>query len=111
MGGPSARRPQWPWRRETPPTGLYRREPVRLLSLVREGAPLLPYGNEATGVKLALQRHGVPAAAPVGCVRFTARWSQPGRPASFCVAPAGGLYAGGRMYPLAPATARFLSGS
>jgi hypothetical protein len=92
-------------------TGLYRGEPVRLLSLVREGASLLPYGNEATAVKLALQQHGLPAAAPVGCVRFTARWSQPGRPASFCVAPKGGLYAGDRMYPLAPATARLVSGS
>jgi hypothetical protein len=92
-------------------TGLYRDEPVRLLSLLRAGARLLPYGNEATAVKLALAQRGSPARAPVGCVRFTARWSQPGRPSSFCVAPQGGLYANGQIYPLMRATARFISGS
>lgn len=101
-------------------TGLYLREPARLLSLEREGASLLPYGSEATAVKLTLQQRGLPARAPVGCVPFTARWGEPGRPASFCVAYRppdgafhawGALYAGGRRYPLGPGTARFLSGS
>lgn len=101
-------------------TGVYVGEPVRLLSLEREGTSLLPFGKEATAVKLALQQRGVRARTPAGCVPFSGRWSEPGRPASFCVAyqpPAGpayawgALYAGGRRYPLAPATARFLSGS
>jgi hypothetical protein len=91
-------------------TGLFTREPVRLTALTREGSSLLPFGNEATAVKLALHQRGKRAAAPAGCVAFTARWSASGWPGSFCVAPAGGLYASGRVYPLAPDTAAFVSG-
>lgn len=95
-------------------TGLYRGEPVRLLALAREGKPLLPYGNEATAIKLALQLgYGTREAAPGGCIRFTALWSRPGWPKTFCVrrgagVAQGGLYAIGRVYRLAPAVARLL---
>jgi hypothetical protein len=91
-------------------TGLFRSEPVRLLSLRRRGVALLPYGNEAWAVKLALLQRGAHAAAPAGCVRFTARWSAQGLPSSFCVSSAGGLYASGRVYPLPPVSAAFLIG-
>jgi hypothetical protein len=91
-------------------TGLYRSEPVRLTQLLRDGTSLSPYGNEATAVKLALHQRSSPATPPAGCIAFTARWSRPGWPATFCVSSSGGLYARGRVYPLAPATAVFLSG-
>jgi hypothetical protein len=91
-------------------TGLYLREPVRLVSLSHDGSALLPYGNEATAVKLALHQRGTPRAAPADCVAFRARWSEPGWPGSFCVSPAGGLFANGRVYPLAPAAAVYLIG-
>jgi hypothetical protein len=91
-------------------TGLFRREPVRLTSLRRAGRTLLPYGNEATAVKLALYQRGSRMSPPAGCLTFTARWTRAGWPRSFCVGRGGGLYAGGRVYPLAPPTARFLRG-
>jgi hypothetical protein len=91
-------------------TGLFEGEPARLLELRRGGSPLLSYGNEATAVRLALLRHGVRRTPPPGCVAFTARWSEQHRPRRFCVPPAGGLYANGRVYPLAPAAAAYLIG-
>jgi len=91
-------------------TGLYRSEPVRLLVLRRAGVALLPYGNEAWAVELALLQRGSRAAAPADCVSFTARWSAGGLPTSFCVSSAGGLYAEGRVYPLPPVAAAFLTG-
>jgi hypothetical protein len=91
-------------------TGLFRREPVQLVSLMRNGRRLRPFGNEATAVKLALYQRGSPAAPPVSCVAFTARWNQRGWPASFCVGRNSGLYAHGRVYPLARLTAAFLRG-
>lgn len=91
-------------------TGVFRAAPVRALSLQREGSALLPFGNEATALKLALNQHGTAAAAPADCVAFTARWTSASWPAAFCVSPAGGLYARGRAYPLPPLTARFVTG-
>lgn len=91
-------------------TGLFRREPVQLTSLRREGRTLLPYGNEATAVKLAFYQRGSRASPPAGCVTFTARWTQAGWPKSFCVGRNGRLYASGRVYPLPPRTAAFLRG-
>lgn len=94
-------------------TGLFRGEPVRLTSLTRGGRALSPYGNEATAVKLALYQRGSragPARPPAHCVTFTARWTQAGWPGSFCVGRGAGLYAGGRVYPLARPTAAFLRG-
>jgi hypothetical protein len=90
--------------------GLFEGEPARLLALSRSGSPLLPYGNEATAVKLALLRNGIQGIPPADCVAFTARWSEPGPPRTFCVSRAGGLYANGRVYPLAPAAAAYLIG-
>jgi hypothetical protein len=91
-------------------TGLFRREPVQLTSLRRRGRALLPYGNEATAVKLALYQGGLRASPPADCLTFTARWTQAGWPRSFCVGRGGGLYAGRRVYPLPLATATFLRG-
>jgi len=91
-------------------TGLFRREPVRLTSLRRGSRALPPYGNEATAVKLALYQRGSRASPPAGCLAFTARWTRPGWPGSFCVGRGGGLYASGRLYPLPPLTAAFLRG-
>jgi hypothetical protein len=94
-------------------TGVFRREPARLTRLLRAGAPLLPYGNEATAVKLALAQRSKAAPAPDECVSFRARWTGPGaaaRPGSFCVSSGGGVYAGGRLYPLQPTTAAFVIG-
>jgi hypothetical protein len=91
-------------------TGLFRREPVRLTSLRRGGRTLSPYGKEATAVKLALYQRGSRARPPAGCVTFTARWTQSGWPGSFCVGRGGGVYARGRLYPLALPTAAFLRG-
>jgi hypothetical protein len=91
-------------------TGLFRREPVQLTSLRRRGRPLSPYGNEATAVKLALYQRGSRASPPAGCLTFAARWTQADWPTSFCVGRSGGLYAGGRLYPLPLRTAAFLRG-
>jgi hypothetical protein len=91
-------------------TGLFRREPVRLTSLRRAGRALPRSGNEATAVKLALYQRWSRASPPAGCLAFTARWSRAGWPESFCVGRGGGLYAGGRRYPLPPPTAAFLRG-
>ena len=91
-------------------TGLFRREPVQLTSLKRRGRALLPYGNEATAVKLALYQRGSRASPPAGCLAFTVRWTQAGWPGSFCVGRSGGLYASGRVYPLPARTAAFLRG-
>jgi hypothetical protein len=91
-------------------TGLFRREPVRLTSLRRDGRALSPYGNEATAVKLALYQRGSRASPPVSCLSFTARWTRAGWPTSFCVGRGGGLYTGGRVYPLPPQAAAFLRG-
>jgi hypothetical protein len=91
-------------------TGLFRREPVRLTSLRRGGRELPRYGNEATAVKLALYQRGSRRRPPADCLTFTARWTRAGWPGSFCVGRGGGLYAGGRVYPLSPPTARFLRG-
>jgi hypothetical protein len=91
-------------------TGLFRREPVQLTSLRRGGRALLPYGNEATAVKLALYQGGSRASPPADCLAFTARWTRAGWPRSFCVGRGGGLYAGRRVYPLPPRTAAFLRG-
>ena len=93
-------------------TGVFVREPVRLASLVRGGVALPPFGNEATAVKLALAQRSQARTAPDDCVSFTARWTGPGagRPRSFCVSPGGGVYAGGRAYPLPPSAAAFVIG-
>jgi hypothetical protein len=91
-------------------TGLYRSEPVRLTRLLREGASLSPYGNEATAVKLALHQPSSRATPPADCVAFSARWSRPGWPPTFCVSSSGGLYARGRVYPLPAGTAVFVTG-
>jgi hypothetical protein len=90
-------------------TGVYRREPVRLTSLRRASRTLPRYGNEAAAVKLALYQRGSRASLPAHCVAFTARWTRAGWPESFC-AGRRGVYAGGRVYSLPPATAAFLRG-
>jgi hypothetical protein len=92
-------------------TGVYRREPGHMTTLSRSGTQLLPYGNEATAIKLALnQRSGI-GSPPGDCVAFRARWNAAtSGPAALCVGRRGGLYARGRVYPMPVATAAFVIG-
>jgi hypothetical protein len=92
-------------------TGVFRVEPARILELVRNGVSLLPYGNEATAIKLALGQRARAAARPADCVTFRLRWSgPPGRVTSLCISPQGGVYAAGLVYPLPATAARFAIG-
>jgi hypothetical protein len=86
-------------------TGMFAHEPVRIVALRRGGAPLPVNDNRTWAIATALQQPGRRAARPAECTAFSARWSAAGRPASLCVAPSGGVYAGGKLYPLPPRTA------
>jgi hypothetical protein len=100
-----------PWLGRGTATGVFRVEPARILTLTRNGVSLLPYGNEATAIKLSLGQRAKAAAAPSDCVSFAVRWSgPPGRPTSLCVSPKGGVYAAGLVYPLPATAALFLIG-
>ena len=95
-------------------TGVFRGEPTRLVSLRREGRPLLAYGNEAIAIEMALNQAGREASAPSKCAAFTGRWAgrrARARPTSFCVAANGGIYAEGKLYPLVATAAQFVIGS
>src|SRR5207302_9362421 len=83
----------------------------RLVRLARHGMPLPAVGNEATAIEMALIQIGRAAAPPADCVSFSGRWAgprAPTRPESFCVSPAGGVFATGKMYPLVRSAARFV---
>lgn len=86
-------------------TGLYRGAPTRLAGLARDGAQLAVRSPLGYAIELALGQRpsATQAAAPVGCVPLRARWSgwhASSRPTVFCVGMNGGVYAGGRLYPL-----------
>lgn len=84
-------------------TGLYRGRAPRLAGLVRDGRRVPVASTLGWAIELAFAQGAESAArrAPVGCVAFGARWvGSPSRPRSFCVGMNGGVYAGGRQYPL-----------
>ncbi len=85
--------------------GLFRVEPTTITRLTRRGVAQAVPGNVSVAVQRAFNQFASarPARAPSDCVMFRAAWRGPlasGRPDGFCVAPAGGVYAGGRAYPL-----------
>lgn len=94
-------------------TGLFRGASTHLAGLTRRGLPLPVASNEATAIEMALNQLGSAGTPPADCVPFAGRWAGPRaplRPTSFCVSPAGGVYAGGHHYPLARSAARFVVG-
>jgi hypothetical protein len=94
-------------------TGLFHQRPTLLSRLTRQRTSLGADGNEATAIEMSLNQSGRPASQPAGCVPFTARWTGPqaaSKPGSFCVARTGGIFVGGRVYPLPSGAARFVVG-
>ena len=84
-------------------TGLYRRAAPRLVSLTRGGRTVPTASALGYAIELAFGQGAESKArsAPVGCVAFRARWTGSGaRPRAFCIGMNGGVYAGGRQYPL-----------
>jgi hypothetical protein len=94
-------------------TGVFRGEPTRLTSLVRQRIQLPAYSNEATAIEMSLNQVGRTTATPRDCVSFAGRWTGPRasmRPKSFCISSAGGIYAAGKQYPLPRSAALFVIG-
>lgn len=86
-------------------TGLFKDEPLRIVSLTREGRPLNANGALAHAIELALGQASSSAklAPPRECFPLRARWSgshASKRPTAFCVGMNGGVYVNGRVYPL-----------
>jgi hypothetical protein len=87
-------------------TGLFRGEPLHIVSLMREGGRPLPRnGTLAHAIELAFGQasSSTRTAAPQECIALRARWAgshSSRRPTSFCVGMNGGVYANGRLYPL-----------
>ena len=94
-------------------TGLYRGAPPRLASLTRAGRSVPAASTLGYAIELAFAQGAESRArsVPVGCVAFRARWTGGGaRPRAFCVGMNGGVYAGGRQYPLYSGIAERLVG-
>jgi hypothetical protein len=86
-------------------TGLYRGAPLRIVSLTRDGRALPANGALAHAIELGLGQasSSAKAAPPRECFPLRARWSgshASTRPTAFCVGMNGGVYVGGRVYPL-----------
>jgi hypothetical protein len=84
-------------------TGLFRSAPPRLARLTRDGKKLSVHAPLALGIELAFGQASSSQrlAKPAGCVVLRAVWrGTPKRPVSFCVGMNGGVWAGGRAYPL-----------
>lgn len=93
------------------------REPTTLARLTRAGVPLPVAGNYAAAIELAFAmrpaKRPAPPWRPWRCTAFRAEWRGPAertRSTGFCISRAGGLYAGGTVFPLAPPTARAILG-
>jgi hypothetical protein len=100
------------WLAKGTATGLFEGALTHLSTLTREGTRLLPYGNEAVAIEMALDQVGRKATPPDHCVSFAARWTGPKasiQPTSFCVSPAGGVYADGKQYTLRHSVAKFVT--
>ena len=84
-------------------TGLFRSDPPRLARLTRNGKPLSVHAPLALGIELAFGQASSSQrlAKPIGCVPLRAVWhGTPKRPTAFCVGMNGGVWSGGRSYPL-----------
>jgi hypothetical protein len=86
-------------------TGLYRGEPLRIVSLTKNGRSLPANGAAAHAIELGFGQTSSSArkAPPRNCFAFEARWAgshASSRPTAFCIGLNGGLYAKGRAYPL-----------
>ena len=86
-------------------TGLYNGEPLRIVSLTKNGRSLPANGVAAHAIELGFGQASSSARRepPRNCFPFEARWAgshASSRPTEFCIGLNGGLYAKGRGYPL-----------